>query len=59
MKPIEHTSEELERKDLTVACIECQAEVGQPCSVAPLRHFSRRLRWLVAERRPDLLPALN
>lgn len=49
-------SDELRRRDLLVACTECGAEVGERCSIEPLRHFSRRLRWLVEERRPDLIP---
>jgi hypothetical protein len=49
------TLEELREKDKTVACVECFAEVGEACRDVPWTHFSRRLRWLIAERRPDLV----
>lgn len=49
-------AEEIRRRDLLGPCTECLAAIGQPCTIEPLRHFCRRLRWLVEERRPDLMP---
>jgi hypothetical protein len=64
--PKAYSSEELRAKDLSIPCVECHAEVGEEChGTAPSTtpefegkrqtHFGRRLRWLFAERRPDLL----
>jgi hypothetical protein len=56
-KPITPTYADLHAKDLKVACTRCYAEVGEECRELDdgIVHFSRRLYWIVRERRPDLL----
>lgn len=66
MAPTLGTPEEVYAKDLSVGCRVCDAEPLMPCTEAgvglkgptgnPVVHLTRRLQWLVAENRPDLMP---
>jgi hypothetical protein len=54
--PNKMTLAELSEKDLENPCPQCFASPGEWCPTLNKHvHFARRLKWLLAMRRPDLV----